>query len=93
MQKKLQTDPNGATNGYGEKTGNPFFLYCNRSVGKRVLCACVRILEIKGKWKPWRQNRDKAEIMINPSGKGWKKKEEQNQKKNLLYSTIHDLKF
>lgn len=36
--KRLQTDPNGNTNGYGEKRGNPPFLYCNCSVEKKDAC-------------------------------------------------------
>ena len=54
-KKKLQTDPTDDTNGYGEKRGKPPFLYCNRSVEKRV---CVWSSGNGGKWKPSNRNKD-----------------------------------
>jgi hypothetical protein len=67
-KKKMQTDPTGDTNGYGEKRGKTPFLYCNRSVELRM-CVWSSGNGGNGNQATGTRMSMKAEIMINPSGK------------------------
>lgn len=75
MQKKIQTDPNGDTNGpHGEKGKNtPFFttvvIVPYRGKRMSVWCVYVEMEEILKPSKQKKKNKERAEIMINLSGK------------------------
>jgi hypothetical protein len=67
----------GSTERKGE---NPLFLYCNRSVEKRVVCVEFWKWRKCGNQATGTSMSRKAEIMINPSGK--KKLKEEKKKRN-----------